>query len=198
MAEPNGLTFPVGSVGHTLTLMSGVWHDHLEAYSPSGVPLTEDEKCGTPGASPWDNLVYIDFDGTNYTQTNVTFKGRPFHYRTFAATLVDGVLYFNKLGPDDPDHIGYSGGPNVIWFGAKKITDAWQRYSEPDCIRLLDSSTRTRTTLLYRDSEAVRCMTANGTRVAPVADRRVPWDPRGPEGPVHGEVKATHVFAKKD
>ncbi len=188
--------FSVGSVGHTLTLMNGVWHDHCEVFSPSGEPLAEDSLCGTPGASPWDNLVYVDFDGESYHQTNVTFKGRPFHQRTFQGKLVDGVLYFAKLGPDDPDHVGFSGGPGVLFYSGKHITDAWQRYAEPDCIRLLGPGTRTRTTLLYRDGEAVRCLTANGHKVAPVADRRVPWDPRGPDGPVHGEPKATLVFQK--
>jgi hypothetical protein len=188
--------FPVGSVGHNLTLMCGVWHDHCEAFSPSGEPLAEDALSGTPGASPWDNLVYVSFDGESYRQTNVTFQGRPAHERTFHGKLVEGVLYFGKLGPDDPDHIGYSGGPGVLFFSGKHVTDAWQRYAEPDCIRLVGTSERTRTTLLYRNGVAVRCLTANGTRIAPVADRRVPWDPRGPEGPVHGEPKATLVFAK--
>jgi len=189
--------FPLGSVGHTLTLMSGVWHDHVEVYSPSGEPLPEDAKSGTPGPSPWDNLVYIEFDGQNYKQTNVTFAGRPFHARSFAGELVDGVLYFNKLGPEAPDHIGYSGGPGVVWFGAKHITDSWQTYSEPDCIRLLGPGTRTRTTLLYKDGVAERCLTAMGHKVSPVADRRLSYDPRGLEGEVHEPLRATYAFTRQ-
>ena len=192
----NSYHFPVGTVGHTLTQMNGVWHDHCEAYTPAGLPLEADDQSGTAGDSPWDNFVYVHFDGENYKQTNVTFRGRPDHARSFAGKLIDGVLYFNKLGPDDPDHIGFSGGPGVLWFGGKRVTESWQRYAEPDCIRLLSPSVRTRTTLLYRGGEAVRCMTAMGNKVAPSADIRLPWDPRGPEGPVHEPLKATHVFSQ--
>ena len=74
-------SFAAGSVGHSLLQMCGVWHDHCEVFSPSGEPLAADTLSGTPGASPWDNLVYVDFDGENYVQTNVTFKGRPLHTR---------------------------------------------------------------------------------------------------------------------
>jgi hypothetical protein len=190
------LHFPIGSVGHNLTSMSGVWHDHVEVFDLSGAPLQEDTASGTPGAAPFDNLVYIDFDGESYRQTNVTFRGRPLHVRSFRGTLQDGVLVFHRLGPDDPEHIGVSGGPGVLFYGARKVTEAWQRYAEPDCIRLLGPGQRTRTTLLYRGGVAVRTLTAMGTRVAPVADRRVPWDPRGTEGPVHDETRDTLVFKK--
>lgn len=188
------LTFPPGTVGHTLTRLCGVWHDHIEVFDLAGHPLAVDEYSGTPGASPWDNLVYIDFDGEIYRQTNVTFKGRPLHVRSFAGRLVEGVLVFNKLGPDAPEHVGVSGGPGVLFFCPRAVDAAWQRYSEPDCIRLIGASERTRTTVLYRYGVAVRTLTANGYKLAPVADPRVPWDPRGPEGPVHHFPSETLVF----
>ncbi|MBL8045761.1 MAG: hypothetical protein JNL09_04425, partial [Anaerolineales bacterium] len=74
----------LGSVAHTLTQMCGVWHDHIEVFDLAGNPLALDEHSGTPGASPWDNLVYVEFDGETYRQTNVTFHGRPLHVRSFA------------------------------------------------------------------------------------------------------------------
>jgi hypothetical protein len=189
--------FPIGSVGHTLTQMTGVWHDHVECFDLAGLPLAEDTASGTPGACPFDNLVYVDFDGVHYTQTNVTFRGRPFHARTFRGTLEDGVLVFNRLGPDDPEHIGVSGGPGVLVFNPRRVTEAWQRYHEPDFIRLLGPGQRTRTTLLYRNGVAVRTLTANGSRLAATAARRVAGDPRGHDGPVHEPHKDTEVFAKR-
>ena len=66
-----------GTVADTLTRMRGVWHDHVEVYDLAGNPLSEDALSGTPGPAPFDNLVYVDFDGFIYRQTNVTFRGRP-------------------------------------------------------------------------------------------------------------------------
>jgi hypothetical protein len=183
-----------GTVAHTLTLMSGVWHDHVEVFDLAGNPLAEDVHSGTPGAAPWDNLVYIEFDGEHYRQTNVTFNGRPLHVRSFAGRLIDGVLVFNKLGPEAPEHIGVSGGAGVLFFCPRAVDEAWQRYSEPDCIRLIGPGQRTRTTVLYRNGVAVRTLTAYGTKVAPLADRRVSWDPRGSDGPVHNLPSETQVF----
>jgi len=188
------MIFPVGSVGHNLTLMSGVWHDHVEIFDLAGIPLADDPESGTPGPAPFDNLVYVEFDGERFRQTNVTFRGRPFHVRSFTGALRDGVLVFTKLGPDAPEHIGVSGGPGVLFYSARHVTEGWQRYHEPDCIRLLGPAQRTRTTLLYRDGIAVRTLTAQGHKLAPVADRRLPWDPRGPDGPVHNELRDTHVW----
>jgi hypothetical protein len=111
--------------------------------------------------------------------------------------LRDGVLEFDRLGPHDPGHIGVSGGIGVLFFIARSITEAWQRYSEPDCIRLLSASERTRTTVLYRNGAAVRTLTANGYKVAPTAARRVPDDPRGMEGAVHEVSADTQVFENK-
>lgn len=191
------MNFPTGTVGHTLTLMRGVWHDHVEIYDLAGNPLAEDVHSGTPGAAPFDNLVYIDFDGERYRQTNVTFRGRPLHVRTFSGVLRDGVLEFDRLGPQDPGHIGVSGGVGVLFFIARTINESWQRYSEPDCVRLISPSERTRTTVLYRNGVAVRTLTANGYRLAPTADRRLADDPRGIDGAVHEISDDTRVFEKK-
>lgn len=190
--------FAPGTVGHTLSRMRGVWHDHVEIFDLSGKPLEEDPQSGTPGAAPFDNLVYVDFDGRIYKQTNVTFRGRPVHVRTFTGVLESGVLLFDRLGPSDPEHIGASGGPGVLFFSGRRVTEAWKRYAEPDCVRLIGSGERTRTTLLYRGGEAVRTLTAYGTRIAPTAERRVAIDPRGPDGPVHEGRSVTKVFAEGD
>ena len=186
--------FPVGSVGHTLTLMSGVWRDRVDIYSPNGTPLSDDPASGTPGAAPFENLVYVSFDGERYMQTNVAYRGRPLATRTFTGRLVDGVLHFDKLGPKDPGHIGVSGGPGIVFFVAGELGEATQRYCEPDCVRLLGPSERTRTTVLYREGRVVRTLTAYGTRLAPATDRRVACDPRGVDGPIHEGYDPTQVF----
>ena len=186
--------FAAGTVGHTLERMRGVWHDRVEIYDLSGVPLGFDELSGSPGPAPFDNLVYVDFDGCEYRQTNVTFRGRPVATRTFTGTLVDGVLVFHRLGPEAPEHIGVSGGPGVLFFSTRSITDHCRRYSEPDCVRLLDDHRRTRTTLLYRNGTAVRTLTAEGVRLTPTCDERVSVDPRGEGGPVHQVPGATRVW----
>ncbi len=188
--------FSPGTVGDTLLRMRGVWHDYVSIYTLAGTPLAVDEHSGTPGPAPFDNLVYVDFDGEHYHQTNVTFRGRPLHVRTFSGKLIDGVLHFDRLGPRDPGHIGVSGGPGVLFFIASMVDESMHRYSEPDCIRLLGQAERTRTTVLYRHGKAVRTLTANGYRIAPTADRRVADDPRGPDGPVHDRSEDTTVFRK--
>ena len=81
--------------------MVGVWHDHLEAFDPDGTPVADDPHGGVPGPFPYDNLVYFDFDGSTVTQTNVTFRGREPSVRTFESDLVDGVLRFRRLGPEE-------------------------------------------------------------------------------------------------
>ena len=189
---------PTGSVGHTLSRMTGVWHDRVEIFSPSGTPLSEDPASGTPGPCPFENLVYVSFDGVRYTQTNVAFRGRPLGFRTFSGSLVDGVLHFDRLGPNDPGHIGVSGGPGVLFFVAGTLGEATQRYCEPDCVRLLGAAERTRTTVLYRGGAVIRTLTANGVKIAPTADVRVPWDPRGADGPVHEAREMTSVFGSRE
>jgi hypothetical protein len=186
-----------GAVAHTLTAMRGVWHDHVEIFDLQGRLLPEDTQAGTPGAAPFDNLVYVDFDGEHYRQTNVTFAGRPLQVRSFSGRLSEGVLRFDLLGPDDPDHVGVSGGPGMLLFAARRLTGGAQRYFEPDWIRLDAPGRRTRTTLLYREGVVVRTLTACGTRLAPLADSRLAWDPRGPDGPVHEPRRATDVFARE-
>ena len=186
--------FPVGSVGHSLSLMAGVWHDRVEIYSPNGTPLAEDPASGTPGPSPFENLVYISFDGERLVQTNVAYRGRPLASRTFSGRLVDGILRFDKLGPNDPGHIGVSGGSGVLFFVAGELGEGTQRYCEPDCVRLLGPSARTRTTVLYREGRIIRTLTAHGTRLSPQVDRRLWCDPRGVDGPVHDGYHPTAVF----
>ena len=185
---------PPGSVAHTLAAMTGVWHDRVEIFAPDGRPMAVDERAGTPGPAPFDNLVYVDFDGERYQQTNVTFRGRPLHVRSFRGRLREGVLVFDRLGPDDPEHVGISAGVEAIAFVARRITDAWQRYAEPDVIHLHGRTERTRVTVLYRGGELVRSLRARGVRLAPLADRRLAWDPRGAEGPVHQLPADTEVF----
>lgn len=186
--------FAPASVGYMLTMMRGVWHDHIELYDLSGKPIALDEKAGSPGASPFDNLVYIDFDGENYVQTNVTFLGRPLHTRTFTGKLVEGILRFDKLGPNDPGHIGVSAGNNVLAFLPAKIDDSLKRYTEPDFLFLSPPDRRTRSTVLYRDGVAVRSLHAQGHKIAPLATQRVPHDPRGHNGEVHEIRSTTQVF----
>ena len=181
-----------------LRAMRGVWHDHLTAYAPDGSPVGDDPYGGVPGPFPYDNLVYIDFDGVDYFQTNVTFAGRPKHVRSFHARVTDGVLRFDKLGPEAPSHVGVSGGPGVIWYLPEQVDDAWQRYSEPDHIRLLGADQRTRVTVLYRGGRLVRTMTVAGTRISTDPTRRVALDPRGADGPVHDEHSVTYVFSSKE
>jgi len=184
------------SVTDTLARMSGVWHDRVRIFALDGTPLEHDPWGGAPGPAPFENLVYVDFDGEDFRQTNVSFRGRPLHVRTFTGRVVDGVLHFDRLGPESPEHIGVSGGPGILVFAPSHVTEAWARYSEPDVIRLLDDDRRTRTTILYRDGEAVRTLTADGTRVAATAGQRVDLDPRGIDGSVHARRSETEVFRR--
>lgn len=175
---------PAG-VAETLLQMRGAWRERVELYHLSGEALAYDEHAGTPGASPFENLVYVDFDGRNYRQTNVAFKGRPLHVRSFSGAVEEGVLVFHALGPDAPLHIGVSGGPGILVFAPRQVDDAWQRYVEPDVVRLAPPSGRVRTTLLYRNGRAVRTLSAHGERISENTERRLPFDPRGADGPVH-------------
>ena len=186
--------FPLGSVGHSLSQMAGVWHDRVEIYSPDGTPLVEDPASGTPGPAPFENLVYVSFDGDRLVQTNVAFRGRPLASRTFSGRLIDGVLHFDRLGPNDPGHIGVSGGPGILFFVAGELGEATQRYCEPDCVRLLGPSERTRTTVLYRGGKVIRTLTTYGTRLSPQVEHRLACDPRGPDGPIHDGYHPTAVF----
>lgn len=188
-------TFPVGSVGYNLNLMRGVWHDRLELFEPDGTPRFDDRQGGQPGASPFENLVYIDFDGENFRQTNVAFRGRPTHVRSFEGKLIEGILHFAKLGENDPGHVGVSGGTGILIFTPKLIDESWQRYSEPDYIRI-SGDTRTRCTMLYRDGKLVRTLSVVGHRLSPFAGKRMSFDPRGENGGVHEVKSVTEVFKK--
>jgi len=183
-----------------LLAMHGVWVDHLEAFHPDGTPMADDPHGGAPGPFPYDNLVYCDIDAVTgtYRQTNVTLRGRPLKHRSFTAQLGgDGILRFDRLGPDDPGHVGVSGGPGVLWFTSDTTTHhGLARFSEPDHIRLLGAGQRTRVTTLYRGGRLVRTMTAAGSRVADDPTHRVAWDPRGADGSVHEAKEDTLVFVE--
>ena len=187
------MNFAIGTVGYNLMLMRGIWHDRCELFELDGTPQVEDTQGGTPGKSPYENLVYIDFDGENYRQTNVTFRGRPLHVRSFEAKLIDGILCFGKLGEGDSGHIGVSGGIGILIFTPRIIDESWLRYSEPDYISI-NGNTRTRNTMLYREGKLVRTLSVVGQKLSPVADKRMPFDPRGEIGEVHDIQSVTEVF----
>lgn len=189
-------SFAPGTVGYLLSMLCGVWHDHVTISDLAGNPLAYDDHAGSPGAAPFDNLVYIDFDGEFYSQTNVTFRGRPLHTRSFSGRLKAGVLYFDSLGPQDPGHIGVAAGTNVLAFVPGTINDALKRYAEPDFITLHSPHQRTRSTVLYRDGVPLRCLFAQGTKIAASAGQRLPDDPRGQHGSVHELRSITQVFSQ--
>lgn len=183
-------------VAANLAAMRGVWHDHLVAYDPGGALVSDDPHGGQPGPFPYDNLVYVDFDGERFRQTNVTCRGRPLHVRTFTGRIdpAAGVLRFDPLGPNDPGHIGVAAGPGTLVFVAERNDGpAVARYDEPDFIKQ-SGDQRVRTTVLYRHGAVVRTMTASGTRVAADPTVRVDWDPRGQDGPVHHDRSVTEVY----
>lgn len=180
-------TFAVGSVGYNLMLMRGTWHDHVETYHLDGSPLGNDTDAGsgTPGPSPFDNLVYIDFDGYKLTLTNVHIRGREPVAKTFTGQMKDDLLVFDPLGPGAYENIGMSGGPGILTFNARRLDKACDVYMEPDFIALTAPGERIRHTVLYKDGVATRTLTARGTRLLPTCDSRHPIDPRGSEGDVH-------------
>ncbi len=189
--------FPVGSVGHTLNQMHGVWHDHIELFKLDGSPLDDDSGAGsgTPGPGPFDNLVYLDFDGERLQLTNVHIRGREPSAKTFTGRLRDGVLVFDPLGPGAYENIGMSGGPGLLTFNARCLDSATQLYMEPDFILLTAPGQRVRHTVLYRHGEAQRTLTARGTRLWPGCEQRHPLDPRGAEGPVHETPFQSSIWA---
>jgi hypothetical protein len=183
-----------GGVAHTLSRMRGIWHEYIDIFDPAGRPLGEDAHSGSPGSSPYERLVNIDFDGATYVQTNVSCAGRPLEVRTFRAAMRDEVLVFERLGPEAPEHVGVSAGPGAIVFCAREIDGASRRYSEPDFIALDGPGRRTRTTVLWRDGVLRRTLRAEGVQLSTRADRRVSFDPRGVDGGVHDRPAATRVF----
>ncbi len=174
-----------GTVKDNLESMHGTWHDVIELFDLDGTPLEEDVGSGSPGPSPFENLVYFDFDGSLLRLTNVHIKGRPAKARTFTARMVDGVLVFDSLGPGAFENIGMSGGPGVLTFNARVIDEASQVYQEPDFIYMPTPESRIRHTVLYRDGVALRTLTARGKRLSASCESRHALDPRGQDGPLH-------------
>ena len=191
------MNFPSGSVGNTLMEMRGTWHDSVELFELDGRPLNDDTAAGsgTPGESPFDNLVYIDFDGEKLTLTNVHFRGRPLSAKTFTAHMRDDLLVFDPLGPGAYENIGMSGGPGIITFNARELSKATDVYMEPDFIILTAPGQRIRHTVLYRDGVANRTLTAKGTRLSPTCDKRHPLDPRGENGDVHETPFSSDIWS---
>lgn len=179
--------FPVGSVGYNLMLLRGTWHDHIELYNLDGTPLEDDSTAGSgsPGPGPFDNLVYIDFDGHQLSLTNVHIRGREPAAKTFTGKMRDDLLVFDPLGPGAYENIGMSGGPGILTFNAGQLDASTDVYMEPDFIMLTAPGERVRHTVLYRHGKAVRTLTAKGTRLWPSCERRHTLDPRGEQGPVH-------------
>ena len=189
----------MASVAENLLLFRGVWHDHISAYAPSGVELTEDPLGGSPGPVPYEQLVYLDIEGDQFIQTNVVLRGRDPHARTFRGSIVDGVLVFDRLGPQAPEMVGVSGGPGVLVFAPRRIDEeGTTRFYDPDYIRHLGGDQRTRTTTLYREGELVRVLTVMGTRISSDPTQRVPHDPRGATGPVHQSTTVSQVYSAEE
>ena len=188
--------FPVGSVGYNLMLLRGTWHDHIELYNLDGTPLDDDSAAGSgsPGPGPFDNLVYIDFDGAKLWLTNVHIRGREPAAKTFSGKMRDDLLVFDPLGPGAYENIGMSGGPGILTFNARNLGAATDTYMEPDFIMLTAPGERVRHTVLYRSGAAVRTLTARGTRLWPSCDRRHPLDPRGESGPVHEKPFSSPIW----
>ena len=188
------LVHPAGEPTDDLLAMRGVWRDHLRAYDSHGVEVDHDHYGGVSGPFPYENLVYVDFDGSTYTQTNVTLSGRTPSVRTFEASVCSNVLTFRILGPEAPIHIGVSGGPGLIWFVPQSLApDGIQRYSEPDLIRI-DGDRRWRTTVLYRNAEFVRTMLVEGVRLTSVTEVKHALDPRAAAESVHAIRSSTDHY----
>ena len=180
-------TFEHGSVGDNLSRMAGVWHDHIDLYNLDGSPLDDDSLVGsgTPGPGPFENLVYIDFDGSKLLLTNVHIKGREVAAKTFSGQMRNDLLVFDPLGPGAYENIGMSGGPGILTFNAHAMDRATDVYMEPDFIILTGPDQRVRHTVLYRGGVAVRTLTARGKRLSSDCSRRHSLDARGPTGAVH-------------
>jgi hypothetical protein len=188
-------SFPPGSVADSLMQLRGVWHDRVELFELDGQPLADDPKAGSPGESPFENLVYIDFDGSILRLTNVHLHGRENTAKTFTGRMRDDLLVFDSLGPGAYENVGVSGGPGIITFTTRTLSAATGVYFEPDFIIITAPGRRTRHTVLYRDGAAIRTLTARGERIATCRDRRHELDPRGQDGPVHGEAFQSSIWS---
>ena len=178
-----------------LFAMCGVWRDTCRAYDPTGDEIYYDHAGGAPGEFPFDNLVYVDFDGERYLQTNVSVDRTTLQERTFGATVANACLTFDRLGPEAPRHVGHSGGPGLIWFVAADCGDPGLRnYCEPDLIRL-EGDRRWRNTVLWRDRSIARLLRVEGVRLSQDTAVRHQLDPR-PPGPVHGARSQTTHYQR--
>jgi hypothetical protein len=186
-----------GDVAETLSRMAGVWHDKITLYHLDGTPLDDDTQAGsgTPGASPFENLVYISFDGQDFALTNVHIQGRPMSAKTFRGSMRDGLMVFDPLGEGAFENVGVSGGPGILTFNALRLDKACDVYMEPDFIILTGPKERVRHTVLYRGGLALRTLTARGQKLSHDANVRHPLDPRGPNGPVHEETFTSTIWA---
>jgi len=190
--------FPTGSVGDTLNQLHGVWHDSIALFELDGTPLSDDTSAGsgTPGASPFENIVYVDFDGQHLKLTNVHYRGRPLSAKTFFGQMRDGVLVFDPLGRGAYENIGVSGGPGILTFNARKLGPAAEIYMEPDFIYVPEPGCRIRHTVLYRNGVAVRTLTAKGKQLSRDCTRRHNLDQRGPDGAVHEEPFSSSIWER--
>ena len=191
------IDFAPGTVGHNLFQLVGVWRDHITLYHLDGTALSDDTEAGsgTPGASPFENLVYISFDGAAFALTNVHLKERPLSAKTFTGGMRDGLMVFDPLGPGAYENIGMSGGVGILTFKAQHLGPGCDVYMEPDFIMLTGPDTRIRHTVLYRNGKAVRTLTARGIRLSEDASKRHTLDPRGPEGDVHGPTFSSSIWS---
>ncbi len=187
--------YPVGSVAHNLLQLHGIWHDHIDLFELDGQSLADDPQSGTPGAGPFENLVYIDFDGTELKLTNVHLRGREPSAKTFSGRMQDDVFVFDSLGPGGYENIGVSGGPGILTFTARTLGEATDVYMEPDFIIQTAPDRRTRHTVLYRNGQAIRTLTAVGKRLTDSCDSRHELDPRGTDGPVHEEPFQSTIWS---
>ena len=187
--------YPAGSVQANLDLLRGTWHDRVELFELDGGELAEDRLAGSPGLSPFENLVYIEFDGERLKLTNVHVRGRAMSAKTFTGRMRDGLLVFDALGPGAYENVGMSGGPGVLTFAPRALGRATGIYMEPDFIVITGDGERVRHTVLYRNGVAVRTLTARGRRLTRRCDARHEWDPRGPAGPVHEEPFKADIWS---
>lgn len=186
-----------GSVVANLWRLRGVWHERISAWHPDGSPMAFDGHAGVPGPTPYETLVYIDFDGTTYRHTNVVLSGRPDHTRSFRGQIVEGILRFGSLGVGDPGHVGVSGGPGILVFTPAAITDELKKFSDPDWI-FVEGDRRIRTTVLYRGTELRRVLRVVAKRRSLDPTIRQPDDRRGPQGDVHEIPMQVDVFIEPE
>jgi hypothetical protein len=184
-------------VGATLAAMAGVWHDKITLYHLDGTPLSDDTEAGsgTPGASPFENLVYISFDGDRFALTNVHIAGRPVSAKTFRGGMRDGLMVFDSLGDGAFENVGVSGGPGILTFNALQLGPACEVYMEPDFIILLSPTQRVRHTVLYRDGIAVRTLTARGEKLSDNSSVRHQLDPRPLDEPIHMPTFSASIWS---